>query len=485
MLVEFFPAGGRDSDNVQASPARLLNFYRENLNGVQVLKSVPGTYPMAALTGVFMRAMMPLNDLLYVVHGGQLWTMDGGGTATALGTVADDAATSISRNNGKILVASGGQLRSFTGNASVAVEPGQIGANNVGSVTFWAQRTVITERNGRTVEWSDVADAETWSSSFATAEERDDAIIRAMPIAGQLWVFKETSIERWYLTGGSDFAAPLAGGLIGIGLKGFNLVAEVPNGAAFVGSDNVVYLVAGGLAPVSNRAVETQIKAATPGSMFYVEDEGHKFIVLRWPDRPAWVYDLATNEWHERAEGSTLGAWEAVQGAVMDGRSYVGTDLGQMRLLGRFNQDADKPLIRRAVSGIVRLPNGKYPKISAVEVFARTGFSTLGRFDQDGLMFDGGFALDAGGSGLRFRSFDQARRPGRIGLRISADRGVTWGRERLRGVGDSGQYEQRCVWRALGVPQSNGKIGNTAVLELTISDPAEISVEAIGEITVS
>ncbi|WP_230685880.1 hypothetical protein, partial [Streptococcus pneumoniae] len=76
--------------------------------------------------------------------------------------------------------------------------------------------TVLTELNGRRFQWSDIADASNLPGlNFSTADGRDDDILRPFQINGQLYIWKETSHEIWYLTGGAGAEAfeRMAGGV--------------------------------------------------------------------------------------------------------------------------------------------------------------------------------------------------------------------------------------------------------------------------------
>lgn len=478
MMVEWIGSGGRDSDNSQASTSRLVNWYRENLNGKPVLKGVLGTETFATLEGVFMRAMRAIGGEIYAANGGYLSKIDSAGGIQQIGEVASTYDTSISSNNGKITVASGGDLYVFTGTTRTTPDTGAF--SSIGSVSFIGQRTILTEKNGRRVQWSGVADAEDYDGlDFATAEQRDDAIIRGVAIGGQYWVFKETCIEQWYLTGAENFIAYRPGSLVDIGLKAFGLYTDVPNGGFFVGTDNIVYLVSGGaMKPVSNRAVETAIQSGTADRAHYHENEGHKFCVIRFSDRPAWVYDISMNEWHERAEGVDLGPWSAVEAVSAYGAFFIGTETGDIRKLVANNYDAVQPLIRKATSRNVNM-EGQYFSVDELEFWGTFGQSRVSTWVNWGLDAGEGIALDAGDEeGALAVVTLIPTRGAEIAMRVSKDRGETFGKEREKSLGDLGDYDRVVKYRALGTARN-------FCVEITASDPVDVTLDAQASVQMS
>lgn len=477
MQVNWIGAGRRDADNTQAEPSRLLNMFREALDSKYVLKGVLGTDNFAQLSGVFMRAMEEVGGEIYAANGGKLYCIKSDAFVSEIGDVTSTADTTISSNNGKVTVASGDDLFVFNGTTRTTPATGAFSA--IGSVDFIGQRTILTEKGGRRIQWSGVADAETFDAlDFATAEQRDDNIIRGVTINGQYYLFKSKSIERWALTGTSNFIAYLPGSLVDIGLKAFGLYTKVPNGGFFIGTDNIAYMLAGGaMQPVSVRAVETSLATQSPDRCFYHEQEGHKFCVVRFTDRPAWVYDISMNEWHERAEGLDFGPWSAVASVSAYGDFYVGTASGAIRKLTASNYDATQPLLRRAISANLK-NGGEFFSLDSVELWGTYGQSSVASSVDFALDAGDGTALDVDDEGLLVGAFSTPNEGAQVVLRLSKDRGETFGKARVKSLGELGEYNRVVRFRALGTVRN-------ACLELTVSDPAELAFESAAEVMVS
>ena len=469
--VEWVGQSAKDNDDSQFDPSRLVNCYRESHGGRPVIKSVLGMNTVANLDGVLVRAMSEVGGTLYASIEGKLKSISRNAQVSTLGNIDSDPETTISGNNGKIIVTAGGNC--FVYDAGEMSQPDTGAITNIASASFIGQSTVLVEKNGRRVQWSDVADPKTYDAlNFATTEQRDDNNIRGLPIGGLFWIFKERSIERWYLNGGASFFSPIAGGVLDTGLRGFNLLAEYPGGAFFVGDDGIVYLIVGGqIAPISTRAVEGSVSESQPRTAFFYEDEGHKFCVITFEDRPAWVYDISTKEWHERAEGADLGPWTALHAAQAYGRNYVANSLGYLHLLQRSNEDSSGPLVRLGVSRTLEADGQRFV-ISRLQVKPRVGRSALGRSEASVLDVGGGFVLGVGGEALQVKGFSADPRDAKIFVRLSKDRGETWGRRFDRSLGDQGDYRKAVIMRSLGQFE-------TFNAEFSISEPAEIPIDAI------
>ena len=442
MKVEFTGQSARDADNIQANPSRLVNCYREVVQSGgksgHVLKSVPGLASFAAVAGVFVRCLEEVGGDLYTSCNGAFVKIASSGAVTILGSVTDGENATVAGNNGSIGLVIGGAYRVWDGATLLTPTPGQFSA--FGSVDYIGSYSVLTQLGGNEFCWSDVAAPQTLPAlNFTSADGRDDKIIRGMAISGQYVVFKEKSHEIWYVTGDSGAKAfdRQAGGVIDVGLMAFNLLCRVPGGGAFyVGSDGKVRVI-GLQSPVSIPPVETAIATKIPEFCIAYEDEGHTFCAITFSDAPAWVYDLSSGEWHERAQGAELGPWKASVSAKMAGVWYAGRDGGEILSFGRTNSDGGLPLVRRAVSRTIA--PGKRFVLSEVEVFPRIGFD-----------------------------------PGTVELTVSKDGGHTWGAPKARSW-SVGEYGKRINWRALGQFRN-------AVLQIQISDPIECPINAEGNV---
>lgn len=423
--VEFVGQSSQSDTARGAGTSRLLNLYREPVTEGDltryILRPVPGQVTLNTPASQFQRAISWVNGEIYTVSGGSLSVLGSDGAPTQLGAVVDDENITISGNIGYVTVVSGGEYYVWDG--ATITKPAAGAFSNFGSVETIGQRMLLTERGGRRIQWSDVADPTTLDGlNFSTTEAGEDNNIRGVALNGNLWVFKERSIEIWYNTGSADEAeafARVSGGVITTGLKAFNLLAKIRGGLFFVGNDGIAYVTTGsGLKPVSTPPVARDIRDNNPTHCFYIEHEGHKFCVLRFSDRPAWVFNFSTNEWFERSEGVLHGPWDAVGAAQRTAGDWlVAAELGAISRLDNTPIDKGGPLYRRSVSRSLV----QEQEFTVAEMEFLADFGTVPTDPAAAIM-----------------------------VSVSGDRGKTWHEEGRFSLGSQGEYESQMELRSLG-----------------------------------
>lgn len=420
MKLEFVGQSARDDSSATHSTSRLVNWYREPAEGRSgyVLKSVLGRQIFAETQGEDFRNMIYVAPYLYAVNDGVLWQISESGEMTNLGSVPEGHRTSMSSNNGNICIVVGG--RYFVWNGTSLVEPASGNFARMGSVEFYSQYTVITQKFGRKVQWSDAATPETLDAlNFATTEQSDDDNRAAVAINGRLWIFKERSIERWSADG--EGLSYDLGSKTDVGLREFNHICKVPDGAFWIGSDNKAHLVLGGSESiVSTPAVNEAIENGQPRHCEYYRDRGHEMCCIIFADRPAWCFDLTTSEWHERAEGPEFSPWN-VRAIVeaWNGDFYAGSSTGVISRLTRNNLDNGATLYRRVTSYTMENEGGRF-RVPELELHASVGLN------------------------------DQLVTAPQIMVRASGNDGQHYGPWKSRSLGLSGEYMQRLRYPPFG-----------------------------------
>lgn len=474
--IEFAGQSARDNATTAANPTRLINLYREPTGAGHVLRCVPGMEAWADIDTAIMRDMRVHKDALYIAAGGRLWELDEDGAATDCGAIGNSTQTGLSSNGELVVTVGRGQMRVWDGETldEVTVAPFE----DVGSVEFLGNYSLASQLRGKMWAWSELADARTWPGlNFTTASITDEEITRLVVLSDTVFVFGATSCERWALTGeaNANAFARIGGGELDIGLPIYHCVTRFPGGFAFVGSNGTVNLWIGQVAPIGTPAVNAAIAAETPKSMIYYERGGHGFVALTFTSRPAWVYDMAMKEWHERAEGVD-GAWRARVAAYYAGAWRVGTDLGKIAKLSDIRRDFDAPLLRRAVSARMDID---MKTLALVEAFPRKGLD-----DEDAnamqlyLETSGGAAVAEETTMPLLGETGWDSGAAQVGLRLSPDGGRSFGKLRLRDVGEIGDYAKRITWRALGQFRS-------VTLEFSLSSITEVPMETVVQVEVA
>lgn len=413
---------------VAASSEELVNLYPEQAPGDArtriSLRSVPGEVVFSDTGSPLMRAAAVAVGAFWCVGAGNLYEIAEDGSVSNRGAVGNSLETSISGNGTNVCVVANGDYSVWDGASLTTPTPGAF--SDFGSVTFSDYDTILTELNGRRFQWSDTADPTTLDAlNFATAEARDGDILRAEVDRAQVFLFTEECVEVWRNTGvsGSSRYRRLTVIDQGRGLKGYHLMTADAFGIFFVGNDGVAYILSGsGVQPVSTPAVQSDIADGNPDAAFYYEDRGHKFCVIRFSNRPAWVYDLVTQLWHRRQSGVDRAPWGVLRMATAYGK-WLGVDpFGVVVEAARTNTDRGLPL-KRIMRGKPIYMDGRKFSVAEFEALCSVGESNLGR--------------DA-----------------EIMLRWSRDTGQTWVGDRTGSLGTLGDYDRQVRFHGLGRGES-------------------------------
>jgi hypothetical protein len=296
--------------------------------------------------------------------------------------------------------------------------------------------------------------------SFASAEGMPDNLVSLFVDHREVWLFGTQSVEVWYNAGLEGFPlARIQGAVNEFGCAATFSVAKMDNSLFWLGADargHGVVFRANGYAGqrISTHAVEYAIQSydiISDAIAFTYQQDGHSFYVLTFPSAQAtWVYDAATNAWHERA-GFANGQFirhrancqmfyseEVVVGDFQNGNIYA-YDLDQF---------SDGDFAQKWLRSWRALP---------------TNQNNLKRTAQHSLQIDmqTGVGLNTG----------QGSDP-QIMLRWSDDGGHTWSNEHWMSIGKIGAYGTRAIRRRLGMTLKL----RDRVYEASGTDPVKISI---------
>jgi hypothetical protein len=232
-------------------------------------------------------------------------------------------------------------------------------------------------------------------------------------------LFGSETVEYWSNTGNADFPFErIAGAINEKGLRGVFTVTRTDNSIYWVDRDGVVRRQDAGYSPlrISTHAVEESLGRANldnAEAISYVQ-EGHEFYCLS-TDLGTFVYDAATQLWHER-ESYGGSRWRAAGYCRRDGLQYVGDfENGNIYQLDLDEyQDNDGHQVAEMLFPPITNDGERFVVYSVQ------------------LGMEGGTADDV-----------------QVMLQTSRN-GKTWSNEAWRSFGDLGEYEKRAVWRNLG-----------------------------------
>ena len=454
--------------SVNAADNRLVNLFAEAVQegetaaffnrapGLRHLQDI-GRGPIRGLW-----AHQTHGDDFYVASGNEFYKVTGlTATPILLGTITGDGPVSIADNGTQLFIACNpdgfiyneatnvfAQITDpdFAGAATVAYLDGYFVFNQPDSEIVW----VTSLLDGTSVDPLD----------FASVEASPDLMVALASVHRELWMFGSNSIEVWYDAGNADFPlAPIQGAFNEIGCVAAFSVAKLDNSVWWLGQDErgqgIVYRSQGYAAKrVSTHAVEWQIQqysTLTDAVAYTYQQDGHAFYVLNFPTaNTTWVYDVATNLWHERAG--------FVNGDFVRSRANCQCNFQGNIIVGDY-QDG----------GIYTLDLNNYTDDDRPQKWLRSwralppGTNTLKRTTQHSLQLnmETGVGLNSG----------QGSDP-QVMLRWSDDSGHTWSREHWTTIGKIGEFGKRAIWRRLGMTQKLRQ----RIYEVSGTDPVKISI---------
>ena len=449
--------------SVNAADNRLVNLFAEIVPEAgkepAFLSRAPGLRLLASIGTGPIRGVWAFSSdasVAFVVSGTKLYKIDTSYTATLLGTIAGTGPVSMADNGTQLFVAANGP--SYIYNVSTSTFAQITDTDFPGAVTvgYLDGYFVFNEPSSERIWVTSLLDGSSIDPlDFASAEGSPDGVVGLIIDHREVWIFGTNSVEVWYNAGNQDFPlARIQGAFNEIGCIAPYSIAKMDNGLFWLGADargrGIVYRANGYTGQrISTHAVEWQIQQygdLSDAVAYTYQQDGHSFYVLIFPSaNTTWVYDVATQAWHERA-GWSNGAFtrhrsncqmafnnEVVVGDYLNGNVYAFDT----------NLFADNGQIQKWLRTWRALP---------------TGQNNLTRTAQHSLQVDieAGVGVDNG----------QGSDPQLI-LRWSDDGGHTWSSEHWASIGKIGEYYRRVFFRRLGMTLKL----RDRVYELSMTDP--------------
>ena len=456
-MPSFNLVGGAYRARAKAFDAqRCVNLYPEVSGSgtslsVAALYGTPGLAPWGEFGTGPTRGQLRFNSsTMIVVSGGQVFSATTAGVATLLtGSIA--AATtpvSMASNGTLIMLTTGGANGYFinpaAGTVTAISDPDFLGGVNVGFLDgYFVWNVPGTGKFQYSQLYGDQIDG----LDFATAEGSPDNIVASIVNYRELWLFGENSTEVWYDQSNIDSVfARIQGAFLEVGCAAANSVAKMDNTVFWLGADDrgqgIVYR-ATGYTPqrASTHAIEwaiAQFIRVDDAIGYTYQQEGHQYYVLTFPTGNAtWVYDAATDLWHERAYRTDDGALNRHRSncqAAFAGLTLVGDwETGNVysMALDTFS-DAGAVIPRIRAAPYVTNADNAYMTFDALQVDMETGVT------------------------------------GTAVLQWSDDDGKTWSNEMQASLGEIGETV-RVKWRRLGKSRAR-------VFRVTITDSVRVAI---------
>lgn len=406
------------------APARLINTYAQQSvgKGAVELLGAPGIVPFCSLGGGG-RGLFVMRGTLYGIAGTTLYKIGETGSETSLGTLPGSGKLFFAGNGVEIVFSN-----KYIFSNSVVSAITDTDMPPVSWVGYIDGYVVYTETGTGRWGCSELyAGANYDGLDFASAEAYPDDLVTGAVDHRQVLLFGQETTEIWWNSGAAGAGFPferLAGGFIEYGCLARQGVCKQDNSVFWLANDRTIRRLSGQTpVRVSQTGVEEALSRyarVDDCEAFSFTWNGHLFCAFRFPEAgAAWVLDVTTSEWHERA---TYGAtdWDVCDAVHCYGKVFVQqASSGAIGFLDDATYTEFDATLRREWT---------YPQVydtnrplvhSQLELVCRTGDAPIGLVPH-------------------------------VNLEISDDGGNTWLMLPSRELGRIGQYKHVIRWNRLG-----------------------------------
>ena len=475
LFPEVIPEGGKEPGFLNRAP------------GLELLQTV-GSGPIRALW-----AHQTNGADFYVVSGTEVFKMTStSATPVKLGNVIDGGPVSIADNGTQIFFACNGPSYIYN---EVTNEFKQItdvdfpGAVTVGYLDGYF---VFNEPNSQRVWVTQLLDGTSIDPlDFASAEGSPDGLVAINVDHREAWLFGTDSVEVWYDSGSPDFPLTrIQGAFNEIGCVAAFSIAKLDNSLFWLGTDargqGIVYKANGYTGQrVSTHAIEyaiAQYGNISDAVAYTYQQEGHGFYVLTFPSANAtWVYDAATQAWHERAG--------LVNGQFTRHRSNCQCNFGGETIVGDFENGniykyslevySDNGAPQKWLRSWRALPTGqnnlKRTAQHSLQLDAESGVGLNG-FTTEQVFYlttqAGDNLITQNDNYIAAEITSTVLADPKVMLRWSDDGGHNWSNEHWTSMGGIGKFGQRIIWRRLGMTTRI----RDRVYEVSGTDPVKVAI---------
>ncbi len=439
-----------------------INLYPEaggpNSKNIAALIGTPGLSLWLTLAGGCVRGVMRVTPALaVVVVGPNVYTVNTAGVSTLRGNIPDGTTPVSMANNGQAaMIVTGPTGHALDLNTFVLTQITDVAFQGADKVDFVDGYFVFNKPGTGQFQITQLYSTDIDDLGFATAEGSPDLLISLIVDHREVWLFGENSTEVYFNSGNADFPFErIQGAFIEQGCAAKNSVAKMDNRVFWLSSDDRghgMVMAAAGYTPqrISDHALEYaigQMGTISDAVAYTYQQEGHSFYVLNFPTaNQTWVYDAATNMWHQRAwrnpADGTLNRHRTACQMSFINENIVGDwengNLYKLDLDVYTDNGALIPRIRTCPH--LSDPDYRWQVFDELRIDMRTGVGLVSGQGSD----------------------PQAM------LQWSNDGGYTWSNEFWAPMGKIGERRVRAVWRRLGRSRDR-------VFRVVITDPVAVA----------
>lgn len=417
----------------KAAQTRLLNCYAVQAppegRSPLTIQGMAGIRAFSTITPSAQRAAIQFDGTLYSVAGNTFYSVSSTGVESSIGTVSASGSVDIAKNASQVAILIEPNLWVYESGTLTQV-------SDVDFTSRGAKKMAVLDNYGGFIEPNsgrfficDLANFRVYAAlDFATAEALPDNLVSIESNQRQFVLFGEESGELWDNVGGSGFPfLRVTNGYFESGCIGKDATCGADNTVFWLDQDRIFRRL-NGLTPtrISHDGVEQQWQdyaTVSDANVFSYVHDGHTFIVLRFPTQGAtWVYDINTQEWHER-ESYGYDHWRAAWVVKCYGKTLVGdTESGNIGEIHSTTYSEWGGILKREATSAITYAENKWAF-----------------FDRLELDMEVGRGLETG----------QGSDP-QVMLDISNNGGIDFRALPNRSLGTTGQYSKTIHWDGMG-----------------------------------
>jgi hypothetical protein len=400
-----------------------------------IMVSIPGLIQRWDLGGEI-RGAIEVGSRAFVIAGATLYEVFSNYTSIARGTLATSGGVvDMTYGLSQVVMVDGdnGYVFTLSSDAFTRItDPDWPGSK---TVRFLDNYFLFVHPNTQQAFISAINDATNFDAlDFASAESAPDNLV-AQAVVNERWLqFGELTTETWRDFGGTDYPFERSQGTtMQVGCMAVYSVQEIDSSVFWIGRDRngsgMVYRFVGGAGVrISTAAVEQALQASTDiaaATSYAYQQDGKTFYAINAPGvASTWVYEIASQSWHERCDLDANGQFAQHRGLVhlhAFGVHFVGDAAGKVyEYDGNTYTNAGDALVRERISPHEAIPGRVRQFFSAFYLDCITGEAPQGVDPMAELSW-------------------------------SNDSGATWSAPILRSIGKIGERFARVLWTRLGM----------------------------------
>lgn len=440
-----------------------INLYPE-LGGqssktVAALIGTPGLSLWTTLAGGVIRGILKFDATTsIVVAGANVWKVLSDGTSTLLGAIPlATTPVSMASNGTTVMLVTGAYGYFITPSTGAFAQITNTAFTGADVVYFIDGYFIFNKPGTGQFQITSLYGTDIDALDFATAEGSPDLLLTLIVDHREVWLLGENSTEVYFNSGNADFPFErIQGAFIEQGCAAKFSAAKMDNSVFWLSADDRgrgMVMRAVGYQPqrVSDHALEYaigQMSRIDDAVAYTYQQEGHSFYVLNFPTaNQTWVFDAATNMWHQRA-------WRnPADGSLNRHRAWCQMSFINENIVG----DWENGNLYRLDLDVFTDNGALIPRIRSCPHLSDPDYRWQ-IFDSLQIDMQTGVGLASG----------QGSDPKAM-LQWSTDGGYSWSNELWASIGRIGERRTRVKWRRLGRSRDR-------VFKVTITDPVRVAI---------